>query len=180
MNRNFLLSLLVVAMGVIAFVGCEREQIVPNEGQQQRADDPTVQPNDSVEFRAVEVDMSEYHKHHDATGWPCNCVDFDTAFIINSQSQMESLIGECHDSLPTIDFESGTLVYVLNDPPDYLVSKKTSFDKITDSSYKFTVNLYMGDITFNPPVSSAYYVVPKLNGNETITVIKNEYEYTGE
>ena len=38
MKRNILLSLLVGMMGVIAFMGCEREQIVPNEGQQQRAD----------------------------------------------------------------------------------------------------------------------------------------------
>lgn len=161
-------------MSVIAFVGCEREQIVPDEGQPQRADDPTVQSNDSVEFRAVEVDMSMYHRYHDANYSPCDCVDFDTAYIINNQSQMESLIGECHNSLPTIDFESGTLVYVVSDPSDYLISKKTSFEKITDSSYKITINFRLGDITYDPPVSIAYYVVPKLNGNEAITVIKNE------
>ena len=181
MKRLVLISLLVGMMGAMAFVGCEREQIVPDEGQPQRAGDTIVQSNDSILFRAIEVDMSEYYPHyHDPNYLHGNCVDFDTAYIINSQSQMESLIGDCHDTLPVVDFNSGSLIYVLSSVPDILFIKKSSFEKLSASNYKFTIDLYMGDYTFNPDVPTAYYVVPKLNGNETITVIKNEYEYTGE
>lgn len=43
MKKLVLISILVVAMGVIAFVGCERpEPIDPNEGQQQLTVDDTV------------------------------------------------------------------------------------------------------------------------------------------
>lgn len=43
MKKSILLSLLVVAMGVIAFSGCEKpEPIDPNEGQQQQTVDDTV------------------------------------------------------------------------------------------------------------------------------------------
>ena len=41
MKKSILLSLLIGMMGVIAFMGCERETINPNEGQQQRAEDTT-------------------------------------------------------------------------------------------------------------------------------------------
>ncbi len=172
MKKTILLSLLIGMMGVIAFMGCERETINPNEGQPQRADDSITQP----EFRAVEVDLSSYHEHQNPNepAMTCNCVDYDTAYIINSQSQMESLIGECHDSLPTIDFNSGTLVYVLAHAPDILIRKKSTFEKLSASHYTFTIDLYMGDATYNPPVPIAYYVVPKLDNTDTINVIKNE------
>lgn len=39
MKKSILISLLIGMMGVIAFMGCERETINPNEGQPQRADD---------------------------------------------------------------------------------------------------------------------------------------------
>lgn len=44
MKKNILISLLVVAMGMIAFMGCERpEPIVPNEGpQHHRAEDSLI------------------------------------------------------------------------------------------------------------------------------------------
>ena len=45
MKESFLLSLLIGMMGVMAFIGCERETINPNEGQaQQRAEDTTESP----------------------------------------------------------------------------------------------------------------------------------------
>ncbi len=45
MKESILLSLLIGMMGVIAFIGCERETINPNEGQaQQRAEDTTESP----------------------------------------------------------------------------------------------------------------------------------------
>ena len=50
MKKLVLISLLVVAMGVIAFVGCEREQIEPNEGQpQQRAEDSLINQQQNTE-----------------------------------------------------------------------------------------------------------------------------------
>jgi len=186
MKKSILISLLVAAMGVIAFMGCERpETIDPTNGQPQRANEDSLinqqqiehdtvgQIPQNVEFSAVEVDFSRYH----LTG---NCVDYDTAYIINSRSQMESLIGECYDSLPTIDFNSGTLVYVLAYVPDILFKKKSTFEKLSALSYTFTIDLYMGDATYNPPVPVAYYVVPKLENTDSINVIKNEYEYDGE
>ena len=43
MKKNILISLLVVAMGVMAFMGCEkREPIVPNEDPQQPIEDTTI------------------------------------------------------------------------------------------------------------------------------------------
>lgn len=42
MKRTLIISLLVAAIGVMAFVGCERETIDPTEGQPQRADDSLI------------------------------------------------------------------------------------------------------------------------------------------
>ncbi len=179
MKRFFLLSLLVGMMCVMAFIGCERETITPNEGQpQQRAEDSITQP----EFMAVEVDMSRYHRRPDTTNsyysYECDCVNYDSAYIINSQSEMEMLIGECHDSLPTIDFNMGTLVYVLYDVPDLVFEKKISFEKLSEQNYALTLSVWMGDLCNGEPAKTiAYYVVPKLVDTDTVNFIKNEYEY---
>ena len=42
MKKSILISLLVGMMGVIAFIGCERETISPNEGQPQRANEDSL------------------------------------------------------------------------------------------------------------------------------------------
>ena len=42
MKKNIFISLLVVAMGVIVFIGCERETIEPNNAQPQRANEDSL------------------------------------------------------------------------------------------------------------------------------------------
>ena len=50
MKKEIFISLLVVAMGVMAFMGCEREQIVPNGGQsQQRTEDSLINQQQNTE-----------------------------------------------------------------------------------------------------------------------------------
>lgn len=54
MKESILLSLLIGMMGVIAFIGCERETINPNEGQpQQRAEDTTESPQNEEDHDII-------------------------------------------------------------------------------------------------------------------------------
>ncbi|MBQ6277038.1 MAG: hypothetical protein IJK62_10070 [Bacteroidales bacterium] len=58
MKRLVLISLLVAAMGVMAFVGCEREQIEPNNGQPQRANEDSLINQQKIEhWRIVDENV---------------------------------------------------------------------------------------------------------------------------
>ncbi|MBO7573036.1 MAG: hypothetical protein J6T48_12885 [Bacteroidales bacterium] len=203
MKKNIFISLLVVAMGVMAFMGCEREQIVPNGGQsQQRTEDSLinqqsdtiVQPSQNVEFTAVEIELPRNIR--DGVNWGISvyghsvycdddsiyCTPIEVPYIINSQEDFETLLGRCHASLPILDFEKGSLVYTRYTPlmwPVRIITSLTRSDSLPDT-YNLLIDICDGDLDGSEDYDVAYYVVPKLNGNEIINVIKNEYDYTGE
>ena len=73
MKKLVLISLLVAAMGMMAFVGCEREQIEPNNGQPLRENEDSLinQQGDTLSdkitvehWKAVRIG---YYNYHDGT-----------------------------------------------------------------------------------------------------------------
>ena len=204
MKNNIFISLLVVEMGVMAFVGCERpEPIEPTNGQLQRATedslinqqgDTAVQPDQNVEFSAIEIELPRNIR--DGFNWGISvyghsvywdddsiyCTPLEVPYIINSQDEFETLLGRCHASLPVLDFENGSLVYTRYTPlmwPVRIITSLTKSDSLPDT-YNLLIDICDGDLDGSEDYDVAYYVVPKLNGNEIINVIKNEYDYTGE
>lgn len=202
MKRNILLSLLIGMMGMMAFVGCERETINPNEGLPQSANDSqinqqgdtVVQPSQNIEFTAVEIELPRNIR--DGFNWGISvyghsvyddedsmyCTPIEVPYIINSQDEFEALLGRCHASLPILDFEKGSLVYTRYTPlmwPVRIMTSLTKSDSLPDT-YNLLIDICDGDLDGSQDYDVAYYVVPKLNGNEIINVIKKEYDYTDE
>ncbi|MBQ6277219.1 MAG: hypothetical protein IJK62_11025 [Bacteroidales bacterium] len=202
MKKSILISLLVGMMGMIAFMGCERETINPNEGQPQRVNDSqinqqgdtVVQPSQNIEFTAVEIELPRNIR--DGINWgicvyghsvywdedSIYCTPIEVPYIINSQDEFETLLGRCHASLPVLDFENGSLVYTRYTPlmwPVRIITSLTKSDSLPDT-YNLLIDICDGDYDGSEDYDVAYYVVPKLNGNEIINVIKNEYDYTDE
>ena len=116
MKKNILISLLVVAMGVIAFVGCEKpDSIEPGERQSQQ--DSTICDTSVVSITRIHPEW-EYDDWDCALDFPddmCQVCDYDNGgnnakwlVAMNDEETYREFFGTCNE-MPPIDFSNHTV-----------------------------------------------------------------------
>lgn len=132
MKTKFFISLLVVAMGVMAFLGCERpEPIEPNDGNRQLTTDTI----DTIGIYTVSVTrINIYPGFEQCAGripdeeflivdydYNMEETDYDAYWVllINDEERYENLLGYCEYTdpqeieLPVIDFNKSSVFLML-------------------------------------------------------------------
>ena len=173
MKKLVLISILVVAMGVIAFVGCEKpDSIEPGERQSQQ---------DSTICDTSVVSITRIHPEWYYTDWDCaldfpddmcQVCDYDNGgnnakwlVAMNDEETYREFFGTCNE-MPPIDFSNHTV---------FAISGRTTTVR-EDVSFKISNGKILIDIVLYESGSAdacgwklAFYTDRKIN-------INNEYE----
>lgn len=137
MKRTLIISLLVAAMGVMAFVGCERETIEPANGQpQQRVEDSRDAQTTQQEQSIVTAQSRRYMN-----------AESDSLYIITTQTEYESIFGDyVFEEFPSIDFSNYTLLFAQGSTPN-LIGIRNENLTFEDNIYTWNINIVVGDAT---------------------------------
>ena len=132
MKNSILISLLVVVIGVMAFVGCEKpEPIEPNEGNRQLTTDTTdtagiytvsvtrININPDFFYCAARIPDEDFLIADYDYNMEGNDYDAYWVLLINDEERYENLLGYCehmypHEiELPIIDFNKSSVFLML-------------------------------------------------------------------
>ena len=132
MKNSILISLLVVVIGVMAFVGCEKpEPIEPNEGNRQLTTDTTdtagiytvsvtrINVNPDFFYCAARIPDEDFLIADYDYNMEGNDYDAYWVLLINDEERYENLLGYCeytdpHEiELPVIDFNKSSVFLML-------------------------------------------------------------------
>lgn len=153
MKKSILISLLIGMMCVIAFMGCERETINPNEGQPQRANDSQINqqgdlPEQTGIIKSIHLDSAVCYSLDElfcsTNSIIENIMRGDTLFrIINNRQELIDIGGEGISDL--IDFDKYYIIWGRVIAP-HSGCNIDSCQLVCNGGfeYTFTVNVYIG------------------------------------
>lgn len=113
----------------------------------------------------LKVDASVFKNH----------LNIKQVYVMNTQEDYESLLGDYIDNLPQIDFSKHSFV-ILWSGTGCLVNKTIDFSSNSSNSYNLKINLHLGDCHSVDLWYSAFITHTKIADNATINLNVNEYD----
>jgi|SRR5690554_1881744 len=111
----------------------------------------------------LKVDASVFKNH----------LNIKQVYVMNTQEDYESLLGDYIDNLPQIDFSKHSFV-ILWSGTGCLLNKTIDFSSNSSNSYNLKINLHLGDCHSVDLWYSAFYTHSKIDTNKTINLNVNE------
>lgn len=113
----------------------------------------------------LKVDASVFKNH----------LNIKQVYVMNTQEDYESLLGDYIDNLPQIDFSKHSFV-ILWSGTGCLLNKTIDFSSNSSNSYNLKINLHLGDCHSVDLWYSAFITHTKIADNATINLNVNEYD----
>jgi hypothetical protein len=111
----------------------------------------------------LKVDASVFKNH----------LNIKQVYVMNTQEDYESLLGDYIDNLPQIDFSKHSFV-ILWSGTGCLLNKTIDFSSNSSNSYNLKINLHLGDCHSVDLWYSAFYTHSKIDTNKIINLNVNE------